>query len=395
VARDGFCLDLEPPTGEAAVVGRDALDALIAVLRADGYEVIGPVRRDGVIALAPVTTLGDLPTGWGDEQQPGHYRLVGRDDDALFGYAVGPHSWKAELFPPRADLYEVRRSGSGGFEVQASPPDDRPRAFLGVRACEVAALAVQDRVFLEGATRDPVYARRRAQAVVIAVDCGDPSSSCFCASMGTGPRVTGGFDLALTELATGDALVVRVGSDRGAALLARIPHRTPTRDELDASREVSRSAEQLLRRRLDTTGLRELLVAEVEHAEWDAVAERCLACGNCTSVCPTCFCSSVEEVTDLAGERAVRRRSWASCFSQQFSYLNGGTARAGIGARYRQWLSHKLSTWFDQYGTSGCVGCGRCITWCPVGIDLTREVVALRTRPSSATAVGMSLAEEL
>jgi ferredoxin len=94
--------------------------------------------------------------------------------------------------------------------------------------------------------------------------------------------------------------------------------------------------------------------------------------------CPTCFCTTVDDVTDLTGSQAVRSRRWDSCFSMDFSYIHGGSVRSSGASRYRQWLTHKLASWQDQFGASGCVGCGRCITWCPVGIDLTEEVEAIR-----------------
>jgi Fe-S-cluster-containing hydrogenase component 2 len=129
---------------------------------------------------------------------------------------------------------------------------------------------------------------------------------------------------------------------------------------------------------MDTSGIKELLYRNPEHPRWDDVAERCLACTNCTLVCPTCFCGSVEDVTDLVGETAERWRRWDSCFTLDHSFLHGGSVRSSTRARYRQWLTHKLASWIDQFGTSGCIGCGRCITWCPVGIDITEEVAAIR-----------------
>ena len=131
-------------------------------------------------------------------------------------------------------------------------------------------------------------------------------------------------------------------------------------------------------RTLDTDGIKELLYGSYEHRRWDDVAARCLACANCTLVCPTCFCATVEDVTDLTGDHAERWRRWDSCFTLEHSYLHGGSVRTSTRARYRQWLTHKLATWIDQFGTSGCVGCGRCITWCPVAIDITAEVAAIR-----------------
>ena len=140
-------------------------------------------------------------------------------------------------------------------------------------------------------------------------------------------------------------------------------------------------------RELDTTDIRELLYRNYEHPRWDEVAERCLACGNCTMVCPTCFCTTVEDVTDLAGEHVERHQRWDSCFTIDYSHIHGGAVRGSTRSRYRQWMTHKLATWIDQFGSSGCVGCGRCITWCPVGIDITEEARAIRERATEATSV--------
>jgi len=130
-------------------------------------------------------------------------------------------------------------------------------------------------------------------------------------------------------------------------------------------------------RQVDTSGLKELLYQSYDHPRWDEVASRCLTCANCTMVCPTCFCTTTEDVTDLTVGHAERWQRWDSCFDPDFSYLHGGPVRRSGAARYRHWLTHKLGTWHEQFGSSGCVGCGRCIVWCPVGIDLTAEVAAL------------------
>jgi ferredoxin len=357
------------------------LQALFDVLAGHGYEVIGPTIDQEAIVYAPISSVDDLPRGWSDEQEPGKYRLTRRDDEALFGYVVGPHSWKRYLFPPAATVATADRTAHGW---QMGIPDDAPPkyAFLGVRACELAALDVQDRVFLNGPFVDPIYVRRREQALIVAVNCTQAASTCFCTSMGTGPRCTARFDLALTELTSDgtaeSGFIVEVGSAQGAAILGDVPTRDATHDQLSAADAARNQAVDQIQRQLDTQGIRDLLLGNLDHPRWNDVAERCLSCANCTMVCPTCFCSSVTEVSDLTGDHVERRREWDSCFNLDLSYMNGGNIRNQIRSRYRQWLTHKLASWIDQFGTSGCVGCGRCISWCPVGIDLTEEVAVIR-----------------
>ena len=250
-------------------------------------------------------------------------------------------------------------------------------AFLGVRACDLAAMRVQDRVFISGPYVDPIYQARRKQSLVIAVNCTQAATTCFCTSMGTGPECTSGFDLALTELP--DGFVIEAAAAAGADILASsADQRSDSSSNCARHKRAATSAVDQIERHLDTTDIRDLLLSNLDHPRWDDVAERCLSCTNCTMVCPTCFCSSVEEVSDLAGEHVERHRHWDSCFNFDFSYINGGNVRDNVGSRYRQWLTHKLASWVDQFDTSGCVGCGRCITWCPVGIDLTEEVAAMR-----------------
>jgi ferredoxin len=364
-----------PPTGRTRIIDKPALGAIIGRLRRDGYTVIGPTIAQGAIVFDELKSLDGLPIGWTDEQEGGHYRLKRRDDGAYFGYAVGPHSWKAYLFPSRLLLHTIERSGET-FEVRPNAEPAPRYAFLGVRSCDLHAIEIQDRTFLHGPYVDPHYRARRGAAFILAVQCGQAASTCFCPSMKTGPQATRGFDLALTELP--DSFVVEVATDRGAAVLGEVPHREAAGAELGAAARVVRDTEAQIRRRLDTSDLPGLLYENMEHPRWDDVASRCLSCTNCTMVCPTCFCHSIEEVPDLDGQRSGRVRVWDSCFNPAHAHMAGGNARPDIRSRYRQWLTHKLASWIDQYGVSGCVGCGRCITWCPVAIDITEEVAAIR-----------------
>jgi ferredoxin len=361
-----------------AVIGPGGLDDLIGALRRRGFRVLGPTVRDGAIVYDELERATELPVGWTDRQEAGTYRLERREDEARFGYAVGPHSWKQFLFPARLRLWRARQNG-GVPVVEEEPPDETPLAFIGVRACELSAIGIQDHVFTGGKLVDRDYAARRRGIFVVAVNCGEPAGTCFCVSMDTGPGVRDGYDLALTELLDGEhRFLVEAGSAAGADVLAELPSRQAEGADRAAAVAVVDSAAARMGRTMERGDLRDLLADGLEHPRWDDVAERCLTCGNCTLVCPTCFCSSVEDTTDLTGEEATRTRVWDTCFSLDYSYIHGGSVRTSARSRYRQWLTHKLGTWHDQFGTSGCVGCGRCITWCPVGIDITAEVAALR-----------------
>jgi sulfhydrogenase subunit beta (sulfur reductase) len=365
---------------QASVIDRDGLDGLLAALAGRGYTLIGPTVRDGAVVYGEIASVGDLPAGWGDEQEGGTYRLRERGDGALFGHNAGPNSWKSFLFPPTLRLWRARRAQDGTLEVEEDAVEPPPQAFIGVRSCDLHAIAVQDRTFLEGAYVDRDYQARRRSAFVVAVNCGQAAATCFCVSMQTGPLATTGYDIALTEVLDGDGhrFVAEAGSDAGAEVLAEVPRREAAEADLaGAEAAVERAAAQQTRH-LETDGIKELLYRNLEHPRWDEVADRCLTCGNCTMVCPTCFCSNVDDVTDLTGTEAERVRRWDSCFTLDHSYIHGGSVRPSTRGRYRQWMTHKLATWIDQFGTSGCVGCGRCIAWCPVAIDITEEAAAIR-----------------
>ncbi len=362
-----------------AVIPLEALDGLLATLRVRGFRVLGPKIRDGAIIYDDLGAASELPIGWTDEQSGGSYRLKRREDGARFGYAVGPHSWKRFLFRPEVRLWRATRSPGDDMVVEEEPTEAKPMAFIGVRSCELHAIEIQDRVFIGGRHVDRDYANQREDAFLVAVNCIIAGGTCFCASMGTGPEASAGYDLALTELLDGDhRFLAEAGSDRGAAVLAELPQRPATDADLTAAGVAIAATAAQMGRTMETDDIRNLLARNLEHPRWDEVADRCLSCGNCTQVCPTCFCSSVEDTSDLGGEVAERTRVWDTCFSIDYSHIHGGSIRSSSRARYRQWMTHKLGTWIDQFGTSGCVGCGRCITWCPVGIDITEEVAAIR-----------------
>jgi sulfhydrogenase subunit beta (sulfur reductase) len=354
-------------------LARADIDALIAALRKSGRAVIGPTVRDGAIVYDEIDSAAMLPAGRGDEQAAGRYRLTERGDERLFGYNVGPTSWKRFTFPPSLAIAQAHRGGSVAFD---QPPAEVPAlAFLGVRACEIAALNVQDRVFLGGRFTDEDYRARRKAALIVAVQCTTYTSTCFCSSMGTGPAVHGGYDILLTEI--DDGFVVQVGSPSGAAIVAQLPTRRPTHAETGAAVDSVEAVRAGLGEPLPIAGVEERLKHQLENPHWGVVADRCVECGNCTMACPTCFCTASVERSDMEGKLSVTERTWDSCFDVNFARVAGGDFRARPRDRYRQWLTHKFSSWMDQFGTFGCIGCGRCIAWCPVGIDVREELEAI------------------
>jgi sulfhydrogenase subunit beta (sulfur reductase) len=376
------------------ILERPEFDALLSSLHRRGHTLIGPSVRGGAIIWSEIASAADLPAGWTDEQDAGRYRLKRRNDEALFGYTVGPDGLKKFLLPPSLAILTSRRK-KGSFEyADATPPNvaGQPKgepppklAFIGVRACDLAGIAVLDKVLAQGPYPDQYYTTLRAGAFIVAVNCTSAGRTCFCSSMGTGPECRSGFDIALTEVAGNGKhyFVCESGSKRGEEVLGDVRRREAAAAETEPADGMLKKAASDMGRAMDTRGIRELLHASFEHPRWNDVAKRCLTCANCTMVCPTCFCSTVEDSADLAGAQAGRRRVWDSCFTVDYSYIHGGNVRPSPRARYRQWLTHKLGAWQDQFGMIGCVGCGRCITWCPVGIDITEEVQAIRkTGPS-------------
>ena len=365
--------------GDRAVLERADFGRLIEVLREAGYRVIGPRLKGKAVVYDEIDEEGDLPAGWTDEQEAGIYRLTRRDDEALFGYVAGVQSWRPYLFQPQRTLWRARGDASD-FSIEPVVHEAPPMAFLGMRACELHAVGIQDRVFVAGEHQDADYTARREAAFFIAVNCGKAGGTCFCTSMNTGPRADAGHDLALTEIVMPErhSFLVEIGSLRGALLAQKLPLVAAGEEIVAKAEAIVEQTAKSMGRSLQTEGLKELLQENLEHPHWKEVAERCLSCANCTMVCPTCFCHTTEDVTDLEGKVAAREQKWDSCFNLDFSYIRGGSVREGVAPRYRQWMTHKLANWIDQFGEAGCVGCGRCISWCPAGIDITAEAAAIR-----------------
>jgi len=341
-------------------------------LQEAGYQVYGPRVRDGVIQFGSLAGVSSLPQGVSNDQQPGHYRLHSGDSPRLFDWNHGPQGLKPLCFAPHEVLW---KEFGDPFEYRRTLPEVAKTAVIGVRACDLAALSIQDHHFLLEMRPDPHYRQRRESLLLIGVDCAHSAATCFCASTGDGPALDGGYDIGMAEL--DDGYLIWSESDEGRAITEGLALEPADDAQLGAMLlATTRAAQEQQRRMPDAKELKQLY-QRLNHSHWDEVAERCLSCGNCTAVCPTCFCYQAEHEMALTGDEAEMVRSWDSCFSPTHSSMGHFQVRNDTRLRYRQWLTHKLAGWQVQQRRTGCTGCGRCIAWCPVGIDLTQEATAV------------------
>ncbi|HSG43848.1 MAG TPA: 4Fe-4S dicluster domain-containing protein [Anaerolineales bacterium] len=368
-----------PEVGSILTIQKPVFDQILSRLKEDNYLAIGPRIRNESLVYEVIEKMEDLPRGYTTEQKPGRFRLFKDRHSRYFDIIPGAHSWKQFLFLPRAELFKLRKNGRG-WETTSEKTEIPKYAFIGVRACELAAIQIQDGIFMRGDFTDPIYHVRRGHVFVISVNCTHPVETCFCVSMNTGPQVKQGFDLNITEL--DDLFVLTIGSELARRLLTGIPFENASGYILTSVEQKIGTAVQQMGRKLDPDDLPQLILDNLDHPYWNEIGMRCLSCANCTQVCPTCFCWDVVDEMGLDGKSTRRERIWDSCFNPGYSYQAGGNTRPTIYSRYRQWLSHKLGTWKQQFGNFGCTGCGRCITWCPAEIDLTEEIAALRMEVS-------------
>jgi len=365
---------------KTAKIRKESLKAVFEVL-GEQYRIIGPRVVNGTVVLSDIS-FGDIPAGCRDRQSAGSYRLEEQRVEGVFTFTPGPDSFKKFLHPSSEKLFAFRKTAKS-VGVKSDAKEEKPMAFVGVRACDLAALKLLDKVFLEGPVREGGYELRRKDLFIVAVNCLHPGENCFCDSMGTGPEAKDGFDLAITEIP--GSFLIETGSAEGEKALEKLPHEKTQDADLDEKWSGISRCREMIKKTMKISDLPGIIYRNMEHPRWTEIATKDLECGNCTMVCPTCFCNSSYDTLSTSAIignfrefSGLRKRTWDSCFSKNFARVHGGNFRPTRRARYRHWMTHKLAYWIDQFGRPGCVGCGRCITWCPVGIDITHELEELR-----------------
>lgn len=350
----------------------DKLHELVDLLKESNYKCIGPRVINGAIVYDIIDDVKHFPWGVRDQQSPGRYRLEHTDKkEAFSGWTSGSQSIKPLVFKPREVLWKASRDEAGKLRIDPVVEQAPLQAMIGVRACDLAGLAIQDKIFLQDKYVDEHYKKWRDNLFLIAVNCVTSTENCFCQSAIGGAKAKSGYDLEMTEINNG--FVVSSGTKEGEKLILTLNLHDAAKEEVQLSNQLVNDACKTQQKKLPEGNIRNKLFSNLNHPQYDDIAKRCLSCTNCTMVCPTCFCHNEFEVPTLKGDESEHVREWDSCFTRGHSFLSHAVIRNSTKERYRQWITHKLGGWFDQFGMSGCVGCGRCITWCPVGIDITVE----------------------
>jgi ferredoxin len=322
-------------------ITRDKLKNLMAALSGECL-VIAPVNR-------------------GDHSL---FQVLGPDDEPCFDFLNTKKSVKEQFFPQREQLFSF-----SGAEIREPVFPDRQKIILGVRPCDARSLTILDHVFNGGDYQDPYYLNNRTNTLVISLGCRQPESTCFCTATGGDPFGTDGSDIMLVD--RGDTFLVQAVSEKGTAFVQK--HAAFfTKAGAEATKEkndAAAAARAAVQSDINTALVKQKLDGNFEAPVWEALHEKCLGCGICTFLCPTCHCFDIlDEAKGSSGERI---RIWDSCMFPLFTlHASGANPRPSGSARLRQRVMHKFKYYVDNNGCIACTGCGRCIQYCPVSMDI-------------------------
>lgn len=298
-----------------------------------------------------------------------HYAPLAEDGTVLLD-GLRPIRSPKEHFIPATETLLAFHGTAKALSVEAPPAPTRDTVILGVRPCDARALARLDDVFLKREATDDLYQQRRKMTRLVGLACATPSWGCFCTSVGGSPAGSEGLDLLLTDL--GDGYLVRVLTEAGRELVASAGFAAATAAAVAAAEARHAAAAEKMPVRFDATRVAEKL--EWDAPLWTHYAKRCLACGACSFLCPTCHCFDIQD--EVTAEGGVRFRCWDTCQVGEFTRMGAGhNPRQSQRERVRQRVSHKFKYLVEEFGRQGCTGCGRCVEACAVNIDL-RQILA-------------------
>ncbi len=311
-----------------------------------GRRVVGPVETRGRVSFRPIASGSEV----------------------TMNFDRGSESPKSAVIPRLETLISTREGDDRA--VENLPPDEQV-VLLGARPCDARAFLFLDRVFLEGGQSDPYYARRRKAVLVVTLGCPYPRETCFCLETGGSPLSTEGSDVRMLDL--GEAYLISGVTPRGDVLLEEMGLEEAGEDHLRRAAELEAAFSGSTRKPWNLSGLGGGLISSFGDALWGELTEKCVSCGVCAFVCPTCHCFDI--IDEEGPGLLARSRVWDTCQFPGFTaQASGFNPRPTFKERYRQRILHKFSYCLDRYGMPGCVGCGRCVESCPVNLDIRRIV---------------------
>ncbi len=319
-------------------------------------EFLEKIGREALV-FAPVERKGMI-----------FFTVPGEGEEITLDFANTRNAPKSVFFPQTEQMYEFERKGNV-FDLAGEEYDKKPRVLFAVRPCDARSFVILDKLFVNEDFVDPYYQAKRDSSLVFALGCNSPCTTCFCTSLDCGPFNQDGADVLMADL--GEKLLLEPITDKGRDAIAGLPD--ASKSDVKKKESLASEAVEKITSRIETEGLSEKLNDIFEHPVWKEIAERCIACGTCTYLCPTCHCFDIQDEVLREGGRRVR--NWDSCMFPAFTlHSSGHNPRTQQGQRWRQRLQHKFNYYPENFGPVACVGCGRCIANCPVNIDI-REVI--------------------
>ncbi|HEU19513.1 MAG TPA: 4Fe-4S ferredoxin [Deltaproteobacteria bacterium] len=335
---------------ETRLIKRDALAGIVKKL-SEQMTVYAPVKKEDNV----------------------FFKVLEKGEEPLLTYANTKNAPKNFFFPQTETMMGYMRT-ERGMELKGDNIADMGDAVLfGARPCDVRSFILLDYVFDQEKYKDPYYIDKREKTTIVSLACVTPPySTCFCTSVGGHPMIVEGADVVLTDV--GDNYLAEFITPKGQTILAKLGD-LPTADDatLAKKEELVKKAEGEIKSQVAGSAIKPWLDENFEHPFWDTIHKSCLACGTCTYLCPTCHCFDITD--EVKGDEGKRVRTWDSCMYWLFTIeTSGHNPRTSQKQRWRQRLLHKFRYFVDNFGAIACVGCGRCVMYCPVNIDIRKIV---------------------